>query len=482
VNRFDRRRFLKGAFGVTVALPFLETLAPRVARAAAAPPKRLVVFFTCNGVNMDTWFPKTAPGPLTATSWTGQATEPLNKYYNKILIPTGVNMSPGGLWYGDAQTNVQGGDHGCGMISKLTCAQAIVGPGGGSEKNRASGASLDQVAAASINPAGRTALTLGVCVTGNDSVSYSTYSASGVPAPPITNPWNAYRDMVAATPAAAAGVDRTALRRKSVLDLVSAEKDALKQKGLSTADQQKLDQHYTAIRDFEVATQQAGLVACRLPDNGAAMQALTNPTDYANFPTVGKLQMDLMAIALACDYTRVTSIQWGEGSRGPVFKWDGINHTYAHHPLSHHATNDADSNTLDAASAAAMVTQIDNWYAKQYVALLDRMAAYTEPGGTMLDNSVVVWANELSDGLGHSGINLPFAIAGSGSGYLKNGVQVHLTEKQTNIPADRWDQGAPHNKLFTTLLNAVGVRDAGGNPLTMFGLDGNTGEYTELKV
>lgn len=477
-RKISRRSFLRSAAGVTVALPFLETFAPKVAHAAGTP-KRLVIYFTCNGVNMDTFFPKTAPGALTAASWNGQATAPLGKYFNKILIPTGLNMSPGGLWYGSKQTNVQGGDHGCGIVSKLTCAPAIA-TAGSSEKNRASGASLDYVAAQSINPSGRAALNLGVCVNGNDSMSYATYRASGQPAPPVNNPWNAYRDMVAATPAAAAGVDRNALRRKSVLDLVGAEKDALKSKGLSTADAQRLDQHYTAIRDFEVTAQQAGLVACRLPDSGAAMQALTNVTNYSNFPTVGRLQMDLMALALACDYTRVATIQWGEGSRGPAFKWDGINHQYGHHAISHHATNDADSNTLDPAAAAAMVTQIDNWYAKEYVALLDRIAAYTEPGGTMLDNSVVMWVNELSDGLGHSGIELPFVLAGSAGGVLKTGQQIKLTEKQFND--GRWDDGAPHNKLFTTVLNAVGVRDSGGQPLNMFGQNGNQGEYTQLKV
>ncbi|MCC6810954.1 MAG: DUF1587 domain-containing protein [Deltaproteobacteria bacterium] len=101
----------------------------------------------------------------------------------------------------------------------------------------------------------------------------------------------------AATPVAAAGVDRIALRRKSVLDLVSGEANALKSLGLSGADQTRLDQHYSAIRDFEVATQSAGLVACRTPDSGAAMQALTDPTSYTHFPIVGRLHMDLLAIA-----------------------------------------------------------------------------------------------------------------------------------------------------------------------------------------
>ncbi|MES1172308.1 MAG: hypothetical protein ABUL77_03640, partial [Bacteroidota bacterium] len=76
-----RRHFLRGIGGVAVGLPFLETFAPRRAHAqAAATPKRLAIFFNCNGVNMDTWFPGTTYGALTPASFMGTGMEPIASY------------------------------------------------------------------------------------------------------------------------------------------------------------------------------------------------------------------------------------------------------------------------------------------------------------------------------------------------------------------------------------------------------------------
>ncbi len=66
MSRLSRRSFLRGLGGLTIGLPFLETLAPRTAHAQVTSPKRFVVFFECNGVNMERFFPVTPYGALTA--------------------------------------------------------------------------------------------------------------------------------------------------------------------------------------------------------------------------------------------------------------------------------------------------------------------------------------------------------------------------------------------------------------------------------
>ncbi len=53
------------------------------------------------------------------------------------------------------------------------------------------------------------------------------------------------------------------------------------------------------------------------------------------YPRVGRMQMDLIALALSCDHTRVATLQWGAGAGGPIFKWGGMSHLYNHHKLSH---------------------------------------------------------------------------------------------------------------------------------------------------
>jgi hypothetical protein len=65
--KLRRRGVLQGIGGITLGLPFLETFAPRIAR-AAAPPKRLAIFYCCNGVLANKWYPTTPFGALTAES------------------------------------------------------------------------------------------------------------------------------------------------------------------------------------------------------------------------------------------------------------------------------------------------------------------------------------------------------------------------------------------------------------------------------
>jgi hypothetical protein len=56
----SRRALLRGA-GVTLALPFLESVAPRALRAAApSAPVRLMYWFIPNGILYDKWIPKVA--------------------------------------------------------------------------------------------------------------------------------------------------------------------------------------------------------------------------------------------------------------------------------------------------------------------------------------------------------------------------------------------------------------------------------------
>lgn len=477
MNRLSRRFFLRGVGGLTLGLPFLETLAGRHAHAQAAQsPRRFVVFFECNGVNMDKWFPTTPYGALSAASFTGTALEPLAGYASKLLIPRGIHKVPKGFNF-DGQTPV-GCDHQNGMGGKLT-AQQLAG-----DDHYAAGQSIDQFIASKLNPGGRRSLTLKVGPRGSGVNSVISYAGPQQPVQGENNPWVAFQDfMSTGSPAGNDAAMKAYRRRMSVLDLVKEDMDRLKAKGLSQQDRAKLDLHYTSIREVEMVMQQSGLPACQLPDaTRGELSGLTAATvgDDANYRTVGRLQMDVLAIALACDATRVATLQWNNGAGGPTFKWDGLNHPYHHHAISHNATTDAGSNTgIGGSDYKTLLLEVDRWYMTQFKYLLDKLSGYTEAGGkTVLDNSAVLYANELSDGLEHNFMDMPFLIAGSAGGYLKQGQYLKVTRQSST----KQSTDAPHNKLLTTLANAVGVRNQDGSLLSNFGAFGEPGEFTELKA
>jgi len=506
----NRRLFLKGLGGIAIGLPFLESLA--FASGTPAAPKRLCIFFQCNGVNMSKFFPATPYGPLTAASFTGTSLQPLASYAGKLLIPRGIHKVPKGYNL-DGQTPL-GCDHQNGMGGKLT-AQALTGA-----DHYANGISVDQAAARSINPPGRAPLTLKVGPRGSGVLSVISYNGPNQPVQGENNPWFAFRDFMGfgtPPPSAPAATDagtpamppappvtnpveqRMSERRMSVLDFVKGDMDALKARGLSRADRDKLDLHFTSIRDIEVRLMDAGLPQMQLPmpaqDAGQSAPLFYPPqcnlpaarvtelqgldpntvgTD-AEYRRMGQLQMDVMALALACDRTRVTSLQWGNGSQGPIFNWDGMTNQYNHHKLSHGNTRDDNSGTgitdyLDRLHA------IDTWHAQQLAYLLGKLSAYTELDGTLLDNTVVAWVNELSDGKAHDFRDMPIVLAG-GAGYFRTGEYVKVTaQASTSNSID-----APHSKLLTMMLNAVGAKQADGSAYTTFGSFGAPGELQSLK-
>lgn len=467
-----RRMFLRGAFGAAVALPVLESLHWRrfikTARAAEPGAKRLVVFFMCNGVNMGTFFPA-APGALDAAKLTGTALEPLGPHAGKLLIARGMHMVPKG-WGQDPDT--PGDDHAKGMGHKLT-AQGL-----DANTQFALGPSIDQFAAGQLND-GKPSMTLSVGWRSNNVLGHISYSGPNSPVTPEGNPWLTYQDLMGLGGLDEIAKMQIAARRQSVLDLVEEEFNALKAKNLSQADVMKLEMHADSIRDLEIDMVGNGLIECALdPARAAEIEALdpNTVTEDWQFKTIGQMQLDILAMAIACGATSAGSIQFGSGAGGPIFTWDGMNHEYNHHKLSHGNTKDDDTGE-EVPGYLDMIGQIDRWHAEQFKYLLDRLSMYTEGDATVLDNTAVVWLNELSDGKAHSYLDLPVVIAGSAGGYLKQGQYIDLIGGQ-----DPWVQTHPHNRLLITLLNAVGCTENGG-PVTQFGRAGlEQGEYAELKA
>jgi translation initiation factor 1 (eIF-1/SUI1) len=235
-------------------------------------------------------------------------------------------------------------------------------------------------------------------------------------------------------------------QRKSVLDFVQDDFTRLQGK-LGSHDRQKLEQHATAVRNLEQRLSRT----TAMPGCAADSKLLTgeDPNDKSKFPELGRQQMDILALALQCDMTRVASLQWSWARSLLAFPWIGVEE--GHHNITHQ-------------DASPKLSSINTWYAKQLVYLAKALDAVKEAEGkSVLDNSVVWWCGETARGYDHDFNNIRGFLVGSAGGQLKNGEHIVM-------------KGEPHNKLLTHLMNLMGI------PGDSFGGPFGTGALTGINV
>jgi len=435
--RLSRRTMLRGACGAAIGLPWLEAMAPRGARAAAAPPKRFIVMFSPNGTLPSQWSPTGGEtdfvlGPILA---------PLEPHRADIVVVKGLNQQGAG-----------GDGHQTGMGGMLTGSPLNPGPFAGvgaAPAGWAAGPSVDQrVADLSAGATKLRSLELVVQVGSADNWGRMIYRAANQPLPPEDDPAAVYARVFADLHTAPAVLARLRRRRQSILDTVGGEYTRLGAR-LGSADRQRLEAHLASVRELETRLTSDAVVpggACHDPQV-TPVAAQTNDA----FPTVGGLELDLMVMALACDITRVASLQWSRSVSEERFTWLGIGE--GHHTLSHLGDDDA--------AAVDKLTRINNWYAQQLAGLLSRLAAVPDvDGSTLLDNTLVLWSNELAKGNTHSRMGAPYVLAGHAGGALRAGRFL-----------DYSGLALPHNDLLVGLLNIMGLPD------TSFGKpDWNSGQ------
>jgi hypothetical protein len=448
----SRRTFLRGAAGAALGLPLLESIGagPLYAQSAKRVT-RFLSFHSSSGVETDRFWP--AVGTLSAASFTGKGSEALAPFASRLLIPRGVHGYPVGTWTGHSE----------GTCQALTAAAVSNG--------LAQHQSIDQVIADALNPKGREALVLrpGGKDLGVAAFNSISYRGPGQMANAESNPFLAYRAMMGMATAQPTTGDEAAVRllarRQSVVDLVREEFAELKRIDLSQADRDKLEQHFQLVRDVENGmTAAPGVLACNLDaQTTTELDAIKQNTveNNENFPVMARLFVKIAALSLACQYTRSAVLQWGAAVAGsPMYGWDGINHNYRHHPLSHGTTDDFNETAVS--GYKDMLFAIDRWNVGEFAKLLTLLDGYKEQDGTtLLDNTVVLYTNEFSHGQGHTTGDLPIVIAG-GAGYFQLGRSVALSGSKTDIGGVTGAAGYSH-RLLCTVLNAAGVPTANWN-------------------
>ncbi len=117
-----------------------------------------------------------------------------------------------------------------------------------------------------------------------------------------------------------------------------------------------------------------------------------------------------------------------------------------------------------------MIYAIDRWNMNELATLLDTLDGYVEADGrTLLDNTVVLYTNEFSNGQGHTTGDLPLAIFGGG-GYFKLGESILVGGSQAAIEGQA---SGNSNRMLATILASLGVSQDGFS-------DRPADEFTEL--
>lgn len=444
----SRRLVLKGAFGVTLALPVLESLSGRGSRALAQSARQrfFVVVRAGNGIvqgtngEPDNFWPA-ALGALTTDSMkqkADRATAELAAYASKLTLVKNVALPFGQVSCGHSEA-----------IPQVLTAQKNTGGTGNAPK--AMGKSVDWVIAEALNAKGVGPLTF---MAGPQSAYIAealSWSAAQQRTPAERSPINAYMRLTGLASAPPEVQQLVAKRRKSVNDLVRDQLKSLLSGGkLSTSDRQRLEQHLASVRDIEIQT------TCDLAaEQVASVKGITNPQANDVRPAVVRAMMDIIAWAFSCGINHAATLQVGDGNDGTQYTIGGST-LPRFHWISHRIKSDGTSGEA-IPDAVNLHASIDKLQIQMFKHLVERLASYpSSNGGTLLDDTAAAWTNDLGAGPPHSGNNTPWVIAGSAGGALKTGTFIDLKGKKNNL-------------LLNTLLTAVGVKKADGSPVDNFG-------------
>jgi uncharacterized protein DUF1552 len=422
-----RRTVLKG-LGAAVTLPLLDAMVPAftaLAQTAAAPIRRLGIFYVPNGMSMPYWWPKTE-GPLTALPPTLKS---LSGFEDRLLLCGGLADEAANLVKG-------GGDHARSAGTFLTCVPFKYTSGA----DVYASTSMDQLAAqelskhtqlASLELGIESNAMLGAC-DGGSSCAYTNTIAWRNPTTPLpieNDPRAVFERLFGTSGSTDRGTRLARMERdKSVLDFVSGEASSL-EKLIGPQDRIKLTEYFDSVRDIERRIQLAETQNSReLP---VVDQPIGVPTGYAEH---ARLMMDLLALAYQTDLTRISTFMLAREVSGRAYPEIGVSDS--HHPLSHHQ---------DEAAKLERLHKINEYQFRQFTHLVAKLASMAEGDGTMLDHTLFLYGTGISDSNTHFHDDLPIALVGGQASGITGGRYI------------RYEKGTPLANLHMTILEKMGI-------------------------
>ncbi|WP_437901648.1 DUF1552 domain-containing protein [Sorangium sp. So ce124] len=300
----------------------------------------------------------------------------------------------------------------------------------------------------------------------------------------------------------------------SVLDIVKDDLQRLERFDMSRADKQKLAawkellsstgnvmasaQCNTSLATALGATQENVDLAITRPSvDDMLTRRISDSMDGAD------LCSNLAVLAAACNANPVILLKYPGNY---VFKGLGV--TLESASLSRRLSNAGMTGTC-VPGAIDMLLKIDDYYARKFAHLVEQLNRIEEGDGTLLDNCAAVWFQDVSDGCARNLNNLPIIQAGSAGGYFKTGWAVNVDDGSPDLTtgnseitcsegtSDQVDAisqetgtdpslaGAPINKYYCNLMNALGVKAGadgfpargGSGPVTHFGMYDRTEDF-----
>src|SRR3954470_20298519 len=329
-TQISRRTVLRG-LGTAVALPILDAMAPRSARAIqpAAAPRRMAFFYAPSGIQMEDGTPATEGEDYELPPILQPLADPKTDVKSDVMVLTGLMCDK-------ARPNGDGaGDHARASSAFLTGAQARKTAGA----NFRSGVSADQIAAQKLGNQTRLAsLELGIEKfrgTGNCDSGYScvyehtlAWRNPTTPLPTEVDPQIIFDRLFSENSNDPERLKRRRLR-SSVLDAVLDDAHSL-ERTLGGADRQKLDQYLSSVRDIEDRIQRAEkLPPVELP------QGTKRPNEPpADLTDHLHLMSDLMALAFQTDVTRIITFMFAREGSDRSYPMAGVKE--GHHTITPH--------------------------------------------------------------------------------------------------------------------------------------------------
>jgi hypothetical protein len=468
--QMERRRFLKLVGATALTAPFIRALPSYAGPGNTGAPVYLVLLFTPNGCVRYQWGAQGA-APTGTTALVTQG--PLQ--FRKTLSPfTSAGTMKADLTKYvtvlDGLTNMAGygGSHEGGMATLWT------GVNNPQASGPVAGASIDQVIAQNLSSQlsiNKPFPSIGMYAKSNqdyqsrDVHSRMLYDASGNYVDPLDDPAKALATLFPNAGGMMAAKDNTPSIRTLVQNQVNADLTAL-QGRLCTQDRVQLQtlQDLYNQATTQIANAAAAAASCSVPNIGAA-PGTGDPFPY-NITAMGTI----LAMALACDLTRVSSLQLSE-ARSPVThtQWLGSSQMTDHHSYSHQGPSWMGQLGADLYNEPSSVTSqypqqlldIEAWYTQQVADFCYTLSQLTPPGApsgkNLLDQTVVCWGNELDMGASHNHDDTPFVLIGGGGGALKTNQLVRFPLQLGNNVSQNQTKGRGHNDLLLTLAQVMGV-------------------------
>jgi len=384
-----------------------------------------VVMFSPNGVVPTNFWPDEEGAKFTLK----EILKPLAPFQDKLLTLHGVCDKV----RGDGDSHMRG--IGC-LLTGVELFPGNIQGGSDTPAGWAKGISIDQEIRHHLqgDPATRTrfgSLEFGVMVPDRaDTWTRMVYAGANKPVAPIDNPYQMFHKLY--------GRAKDNELLKSVLDDVQADLKKV-ESAVGAEDRRLLEEHAAFVREMEQELKaQKADVGHKVPELDPGVK-----TENDNIPKISKMQIDLMVNSFAADFARIATLQITNSVGQPRMRWLDI--PEGHHELSH----EPDSN----AKAMEKLTKINKWYCEQLAYLARRLSETPEPGGpgSLLDNTLIVWTNELGKGSSHTLDNIPFVLVGGGLDFKMG--------RSLKFPK------VPHNRLLLALAHGFGHRiDKFGNP------------------